>query len=607
MKLHSCNGSKKKNGFSRRAVLLIAISFLFISFLPVQSSAQLKKVWALGDGEKVFREDLAHPDKEGNGVWDGKAIRLTGLYNEVLACQVIAEGGEDTAKSIEVSVINPAHAATGKSIAASTVKHGPEGTIEVFTEHYLQVKNPTQPNWYYGSPAAAPKKMKGWVPDALIPADAIRGRGGMPVDVLPRQNLGFWIDVELPRDQKAFPPGLYKGRVMVFQTGRLISDIPLEITLLPHYMPDDNKGTIWVYSSDVEPYFPYLAKDQVHDMLKFEAQRHRINLVGGFEPHYSRFDSASLNAYKKYLDGTAFTPANGYHGNGEGIGEKLFPIGMYGSKVLGETKAAVQEQADLWVNWFRKNAPHVKYFWYITDEPDSTKFAWVKERAGWIHNGNGIGKTLPVFTTTAYTKALAHDIDIWAAYNGVDLKELPQIRKKGGDHWFYNGNRPRYGSVILEGSAVDLRVNSWILYKYAIHTHFIWHSTAWRHNGQGPKRHLHQNVFATPLTFINDNMEWGNGDGILFYPGLSPHHPEENRGLNRILPSIRLKNIRRGQQDAAIMWLAEQKVGKEKVLALVNKVVPKALSEVSMNEAVPWSERGDDYERVRRELLKLLQ
>jgi Domain of unknown function (DUF4091) len=85
-----------------------------------------------------------------------------------------------------------------------------------------------------------------------------------------------------------------------------------------------------------------------------------------------------------------------------------------------------------------------------------------------------------------------------------------------------------------------------------------------------------------------------------------PFYPEEDRGLNQLFPSIRLKNIRRGQQDAAIMWLAEKKVGREKVLGIINKVVPKAMSEVDMKATVPWSERGNDYDRVREELLKLL-
>ncbi|MBA2562930.1 MAG: DUF4091 domain-containing protein, partial [Chitinophagaceae bacterium] len=342
-------------------------------------------------------------------------------------------------------------------------------------------------------------------------------------------------------------------------------------------------------------------------ILKFEGHRHRIDLVGGYDVNRSAFHKDSMDQYKKYLDGTAFTPANGYYGNGEGVGEKLFPVGMYGSKVLGNTKSEVQQQANLWVNWFRKNAPTVKYFWYMIDEPRESSFDWIKERSGWIKSNPDSGKYLPTFTTTGYIKALAGIIDYWAAYDGVDLKVLPEIRKNGGDHWFYNGNRPRYGSFILEGAAIDMRINSWILYKYGISTHFLWHSTAWRHNSQGPKGSLHQNIYRSPLTFINDDMEFGNGDGILFYPGHMPFYPEEERGLNRVFPSIRLKNIRRGQQDAEIMWMAEQKAGKEKVIGIISKVIPKALSEVSMKDAVPWSEKGDDYDKIRDELIQLLK
>ena len=86
-----------------------------------------------------------------------------------------------------------------------------------------------------------------------------------------------------------------------------------------------------------------------------------------------------------------------------------------------------------------------------------------------------------------------------------------------------------------------------------------------------------------------------------------PYYPDEDRGLNRILPSIRLNNIRRGQQDAAIMWLAEQKLGRDKVISLISKLLPKALSEVSMQDKVPWSEHGDDYDKIRYELLELLK
>ena len=592
---------------NKRISLLSLMAIFFI--LPGTLFSQIKAVWALGDGEKVFREDLQHPSKNGNFIWDGKTIHLKGLYNEVLAFQVIIETGSDGAGPVEVAVDGPVNKSSGRTIGGNSLKYGPAGTIEIFSQHYLQVRKDrsTPPAWFYGSPAAAPKQMIGSIPDALIPADAKSGSGGFPVNVGPSRNQGFWIDLHLPRDQKDFPSGLYQGTVQVFAKGELVNKIPLELTLLPGYLPDENNTNIWLYTSSVNSYFPELSEKQVDEMLKFEGHRHRINVAGGFSVNTSPYNEEKMNEYKPWLDGSAFTPANGYRGPGQGKGEKIFPVGMYGSNVLGNNKTDVQRQADLWVNWFKKNAPDVIYFWYITDEPPQSRYPWIKERADWIHSNPGAGKDLPVFTTTRYSEELNGAIDIFASGTGLELKNLSAARENGGDHWFYNGYRPRYGSVILEAAAVDFRVNSWILYKYGINCHFIWHGTHWRHNSQGPKAGLHQNIFQNPGTFANFGAtSYGNGDGVLFYPGRMPYYPEEDRGLNKLLPSIRLKNIRRGQQDAAIMWMAEKKIGREKVIEIISKVLPKALSEVERDQPVPWSESGDEYDKVRDYLLGII-
>ncbi|MEP7253772.1 MAG: hypothetical protein ABI683_15370, partial [Ginsengibacter sp.] len=129
---------------------------IIIFFLTKEVSSQIKYVWALGDGEKVFRDDLDHTNKKGNFTWDGKAIHLKGLFNEVLAFQVIAETADAPVKNIELSVALLLNKKTGDVIPGNTLKYGPAGTIEIFTEQYLQVKDSTPPNWFYGSPAAAP-------------------------------------------------------------------------------------------------------------------------------------------------------------------------------------------------------------------------------------------------------------------------------------------------------------------------------------------------------------------------------------------------------------------------------------------------------------------
>lgn len=591
-------------------VSLKFILLFLLLFHTLPGSSQIKGVWALGDGEKVFRNDLEHPDKKRNFTWDGDTIHLIGLYNEVLAFQVIVETDKGGAKNISVEVKYPLNEESGKTIGGSTLKYGTSGSIELFSEHYLHVKDSTQPNWFYGSPAAAPKKMTGWIPDALIPTNVKSAMGGFPLDVGPLRNQGFWVDVYLPRDQNEYPSGQYIGAVQVNEMGEKVAEIPLVITLLPQYLPDENVTNIWIYSSSprtLQTYFPDLSIEQIVRKIKFIGHRHRVDMAGGFRVNRVPFEEEQMNNYRQYLDGSGFSPKNGYRGPGIGMGEKIFPIGMYGSPVLGNTKESVQKQADLWVDWFNENASDVAYFWYITDEPKRGKYPWIKERAEWIHTNPGIGRELPVFTTSGYNKGLSDAIDIFAANNGVNLEMLPMVREKGGDYWFYNGNRPRYGSVILEAAAVDLRINSWIMFKYNVDTWFVWQSTLWNHNGQGPKAQLHQRIFTNPLTFINSSMEFGNGDGILYYPGHQPFYPEQDRGMDAIFPSIRLNNIRRGQQDAIIMDMAAKKVGTKKIINLINEVIPKAFSEVSMKDQVPWSQRGDDYDKIRSKLLQLLQ
>jgi hypothetical protein len=609
--------------------LFYAFSVFFLMFFSHRANAQIVHVWAVGDGEKIFKFDTDHPAEKQNSIWDGSALKLRGLYNEVLGFQVIVEVDSTGAEGLFISMDPPVHKKTGTVIGGTGgMAYGDRGYIEYFSQHYLQVKNATEPNWFYGSEKSAPAKMTGWIPDALIPSNALQGKGGFPltvpptreqihrhqniVDIIPRAasvNQGFWIDLYLPRD-KNMPAGDYSSEINVWENGKVLKSFAVEIELIDAWLPDENHSHVWVHSSgpgELERYFPALNREELRRMIKFEAHRHRIELVGGFEAHQTEFDENVLSDYKPFLDGTAYTPANGYFGPGSGVGEKLFPVGMYGGRNLGDTMEKMREESDKWVTWFEKNAPDVTYFKYMIDEPGPAQYDFINREAGWIKSNPGPGKRLKLQVTTGYVEDLKDAIDIWDAYDGVEIDRLEELRAEGKDYWFYNGNRPRYGSVILEGTAVDLRVNGWIKYLFDINTWFVWHSTHWTHNSQGPKGRLQQRVFNEPLTFINEHLNWGNGDGILFYPGRMPHQPNENRGINRVMPSIRLKNIRRGQQDFELLWLAERIAGAERIKKMAREVVVKAMDEVDMDDRVYWSQHGDEYDDIRNQLLDILK
>src|SRR5690606_4950936 len=89
---------------------------------------------------------------------------------------------------------------------------------------------------------------------------------------------------------------------------------------------------------DTYPYYPDMSHDEVDKMIKAEGHRHRIDVAGGFGVNLQPFHAGNMEKYKSYFTGDAFTPHNGYHGTGEGVGEKLFPIGMYGTRVMAIQK-----------------------------------------------------------------------------------------------------------------------------------------------------------------------------------------------------------------------------------------------------------------------------
>ncbi len=249
------------------------------------------------------------------------------------------------------------------------------------------------------------------------------------MEILPRRaslNQGFWIDLYLPRDRQ-YPAGYYESEIQVWEGGEIFVSIPVQIEIVDAYLPEKNHSNVWMYNSGLDElgrYFPGLDKPEIRRLIKHEAKRHRIELVGGFEAHSTEFDEGILLDYKPFLDGSAYTPASGYHGPGQGVGEILFPVGMYGGRVLGTTKEKMQEESDKWARWFENNAPHVNYFKYMIDEPGPAQYEFIKEQVGWIKSNPGPGKKMKIQVTTGYVDALKDAVDIWDAYDGVELGRI---------------------------------------------------------------------------------------------------------------------------------------------------------------------------------------
>src|SRR5262249_32170287 len=130
--------------------------------------------------------------------------------------------------------------------------------------------------------------------------------------------------------------------------------------------------------------------------------------------------------------------------------------------------------------------------------------------------------------------------------------------------YMYNGHRPGSGSFVIEDDGVALRELAWGQFKKHINRWFFWESTYYN-NYQGGAGET--NFFQTAQTMggysSNDPVlgqagwSYGNGDGVLFYPGTDQVYPSDSYGVEGPFASLRLKYWRRGLQDVDYLTMAQ--------------------------------------------------
>ena len=610
---------------------VVVVSAVLVSVGATTAQAGLASVWAVDDGEKIFRENITSPLKTGlnNSVWDGSTVSLFAARNETVAFQLILQADGSGANTVNVTVSDLTNG--GYTIKGSYPPPAPNDYIgvgvELFTEHYFNINplsgNPTG-SYMYWSSAAAPRNRGmtvGWMPDALIPFSAnpgsplVPGEGGAPFDIAASVNQGVWVDTYV---HKGLPAGIYTGTITVTVGGATVQTIPVNLEVMDFTLPDENHYKSMVFydrESVATRYDPsrlglptprHLVTDfccsseQAELVLNYNrmAHRHRLELVGFG-------DWWEIDNIAGTLTGEAYTPAEGYEGPGEGIGNSLFSISTYGVS-WPDTEADYRTESDAWVNWFTANAPNVDYFLYITDEPGSSTYPWIVERANWIHNNPGPGHALPVFVTKAPTTALIGAIDIWAMQpQSWNAATNAAANARGEETWAYAGYRPRTPSDVIDEWGVAFRLKPWIAYKGGIGRWFTWESTHWYRNANELNPRTYFNEWQDPFSFKTSSAgNNGNGDGTMFYPGEEYMFPGDDHGYPGPFSSIRMKMYRRGAQDYEYFWLANQAGYGPVVQNTLATLLPHVLE--SNVAATDWSNSNITYEQARRDLADII-
>jgi SSS family transporter len=569
------------------------------------AAAGVRAVWAVSDGEKVERDERAHPLTAKNAVWDGRTVRVAAARNEIVAFQVIVEADEAGIRALSAALPELRRRGGGGLLTYAPPSHDSSLSagrpIQLFAAHYLNVTAPSHADWAWkpGSPAAPPDPT-GWKPVQLVPENARQGRGGFPLAVPASLGQALWVELYVGRD---LPAGAYEGSLRLAADGAT-RELPIELRVFDFALPDANSLTAMVY---FEPDQPELFMGRSFDAAFHRfAHRQRIELVHAY-------DEAQLEAARGRFDGSDFTIAKGYEGPGEGKGNTLAPASFYGTGRAYAERESAWARSDAWMSFLAKSFPSLATFLYLPDEPYPDQYPEVRRLAGHVRSNPGPGGKLPTFVTKRPVPELDGSIDIWCVpAQALDPAVAAAERAKGRRVWAYNGARPQAPALLVDTPATDPRVVAWAFFKHDVPLYFFWHSVHWKHNSQKQGERV-QNVWASPVTFDNrgqprkpvEDQGFLNGDGVLLYPGLDVLHPDQDRGIEGPVGTVQLANLRRGLQDHQYLTLARRLGLESEVQAALRRVVPRVFSEAG--ETVGFAETGETFEASRLALAEAIE
>ena len=547
------------------------------------------RVWLADDGTRVRREDVGSPLSrgEGNALWrPGEPARIAALRAEVVAFQVIVEAGDAPLEGVRVELA---------PLAPQAGAGGPALAIDRFIEHYVEVKarsrNEQIPAESLGwTPGARPldEGQLGHVPDPLIPVDLAPPWSPYPLSVPARSAGAVWIDITVPADAR---PGPHAGQVLVTSAGGELARIDVSVEVAAAELPYRAVSFLAYY----EP--PKVARrvgegEAVERQLWQLLHQHHVDAFG------SLLEPADAERLRPALDGSLYTAAHGYRGPGAGVPPAAVALGAYGDfgAPSPETLKRVEAVAAL-------VPPAVDdVMLYAIDEqcesprgPDWKRLVQGSPLASRILVGVTCGKRDP-------------------REQGVDLVMTPAerfrtewargARAQGTRYWVYNGQLPRSGTMMIDAPITGLMANGWIAASHPIGRWFLWETTFWHDGNRGGKGPI--DPFSNYESFHNRDGDACLGDGMLLYPGTQlGQFAGRSIGFPGVLPSIRLKALRRGIQDAGYLALARA-AAPAAADAIVKETIPAALDAAPGDAPARWSSAGAPFYRARAALRALI-
>jgi len=542
--------------------------------------AQQAAVWCVGESTKVKPGD---PLQEKNLAWTGasKTVTLGSARNEYVAFQIVIRSNKDELK--DATVVAGELKGPGTAII-------PVGNIDLFLEHYLNVKVTSRSDPANIFPGATP----GEHPTQMVPFNA--RKYGAPFVIRAGRNQPVWVDVYVPEDTA---PGPYTGTFKVKIGETVVAEIKVVLTVWNFTLPHETHFRSFLYTGPENIRWGHHLKTgwddpsqrELYDAYFQMAHQHRLNFHptagSGFEEVFVRFYT--------YYDGSAFKDRVG-----KGVGQNVALITPGGGSEQEFKDLAKKIVAECETRKFK--TPIVSYIW---DEPHSdSDFAESKKRCKWVHEAVG-NRLLTFIATPQWQRYDAGDVNI---FSEPAVADIPKIVERGGRVWAVNGgygagpyvDSPGFGGRSIALMNWKMKLGGWQFWdccywldKQCLRKRGFTYTKA----NANPAQWM-TDIWNDPMTF-DETRKPGyperyalriNGDGVLFYPGYEA-------GINGPIAGYQMKSLRRGAQDYEYLWLLREKGKEKEANAILDTVCPAPGT---------WNTAPETWEKARLEWARLL-
>lgn len=443
--------------------------------------------------------------------------------------------GETFAAQISVRARGP--------LTVGDVRSVGDAPLEIFAEHFVDVPKRSRTGdgleslGFTAEARGTDADYVGALPDALVPlADAPAWLH--PKTLAPNERAVFFVEAFVPEDE---PASTLHFAVAIGANGEE-ARIEFTVDVAPRTLPFRPVKAL--------AYYEHYALERAFGDDANDVERSLAQLL-----HAHRLDSftrvtnaAEASRVRGSFDGSWFDARAGHRGGGAGIPTEVFVLGAYGR--LGDPTDEAVEHVEEILAEIPPNGPSLRVLYAVDETCDSPRGAVWKSRL----RDAGIEDVEVLHTCHELPSKQPVDITAMPGQS-FDWDLAEDARAAGKRVWVYNGQLPHAGAPNLDVPLPSLAHNGWLSALHDVDHWFYWETTFWEDiykGGKGP-----HDPFATAETFHNHHGDTSLYDGLLVFPGRVPKAVgTHDLGRSRVYPSLRLKALRRGIEDAGLLALA---------------------------------------------------